>query len=532
MGNTEKVKGGLERRKESKWWYGRFQIDGKRKVKNLRVEIRGTPPRDNEEFGSVQFECSKAEAETALKVMLAEINSNKSAEDLAQAVHEVRTGHKVVSYTIADLPQLWDSMPRNKPPTEEHRKQCHSILKGFALWMTEQASGMKRLEMVTADLATAYMKREAERGIAPRTWNFILGTLKAACRRGGSTAFNDIRQKPLDTVHRIPFTPEELADVLEAAKADDLLYPLVLTASCTAMRKGDCCRLKWEAVDLKSGFITVKTSKTGRMVDIPLADLLRDEIKRHIGNGSEYIFPRLAKQYDSDAGLLTKHFKLILAQAGFHDGKAPPQELAPYDPQELEQKAETYFEGIPTEKKRTKARAMFTHYTAGTPLCQSAEIVGISKGTASTYLNEIERETGIAFIRGKKRKPTAKTKPSRGNTVKERETGLLKASVRDFHALRTTWITLALMQGLPLELVQTVTGHATAEIVMEHYFKPQREQLKTALQKCLPSMLTSGTKQPCSQTEKAIEQLETMTADNWEGIKAKALEILRKEVCA
>ena len=47
------------------------------------------------------------------------------------------------------------------------------------------------------------------------------------------------------------------------------------------------------------------------------------------------------------------------------------------------------------------------------------------------------------------------------------------------------------MQGMPLELVQTVTGHATAKIVMEHYFKPQREQLKTAMQNCLPGLLTN-----------------------------------------
>ena len=112
--------------------------------------------------------------------------------------------------------------------------------------------------------------------------------------------------------------------------------------------------------------------------------------------------------------------------------------------------------GIQTNKKRNKARAMFTAYTTGKSLVQSAEAVGVSKATGSAYLNEIEAETGIAFIRGKRRENSIPT-PSRGNVSLKRETGLRRASVRDFHALRTTWITLALMNGMPLELVQTLS---------------------------------------------------------------------------
>jgi hypothetical protein len=103
---------------------------------------------------------------------------------------------------------------------------------------------------------------------------------------------------------------------------------------------------------------------------------------------------------------------------------------------------------------------------------------------------------------------------------------LIKASVRDFHALRTTWITLALMQGMPLELVQTVTGHATAEIVMEHYFKPQREQLRAAMQNCLPGLLSSKP-EPFTPTERAIDILSGISASNWRQCADEVLNILR-----
>ncbi|VGO19017.1 DUF4172 domain-containing protein [Pontiella sulfatireligans] len=87
---------------------------------------------------------------------------------------------------------------------------------------------------------------------------------------------------------------------------------------------------------------------------------------------------------------------------------------------------------------------------------------------------------------------------------------------------------MPLMQGMPLELVQTVTGHATAEIVMEHYFKPQREQLKTALQKCLPSMLTSESKSFAPASERAAEALHGINAKNWRKVADEALKILEE----
>jgi hypothetical protein len=42
------------------------------------------------------------------------------------------------------------------------------------------------------------------------------------------------------------------------------------------------------------------------------------------------------------------------------------------------------------------------------------------------------------------------------------------ASVRDFHGLRLSWVTIALTGGVPLELVQKVTGHKTTDIVLKH----------------------------------------------------------------
>jgi hypothetical protein len=79
--------------------------------------------------------------------------------------------------------------------------------------------------------------------------------------------------------------------------------------------------------------------------------------------------------------------------------------------------------------------------------------------------------------------------------------GQRAASVRDWHALRTTFVTLALSAGVPVELVKRVTGHQTTAIVMEHYFRPDREQFRAALTGALPEVLT-GVSKPNSDAAK------------------------------
>jgi hypothetical protein len=55
-----------------------------------------------------------------------------------------------------------------------------------------------------------------------------------------------------------------------------------------------------------------------------------------------------------------------------------------------------------------------------------------------------------------------------------------------------TWVTLALTAGVPLELVQRVTGHKTTDVVSKHYFRPGQEDFRAALEGAMPKLLTGG----------------------------------------
>ena len=118
---------------------------------------------------------------------------------------------------------------------------------------------------------------------------------------------------------------------------------------------------------------------------------------------------------------------------------------------------------------------------------------GVSKASVSGYLNEIEAAIKCKLLRWRAGGGIAKAVKEDGSVLRvARAHGVRRASVRDFHSLRVTWVTLALTSGVPLELVQRVTGHKTADVVLKHYFRPGQEDFRLALEGAMPTLLTAS----------------------------------------
>jgi hypothetical protein len=310
------------------------------------------------------------------------------------------------------------------------------------------------------------------------------------------------------------------------SRHDQFIYPIVVTALCSAMRLGDCCCLRWDTVDLANGFLSVKTAKTGAAVDIPIFHLLYEVLNERKDNGSTYVFPSQRDQYLADQTLFTRRLRSVLARAGFYDPAQKPQRVIDdYDPEELRLKAVEYSETVPTCLKRERMLTVLDLYLKGDTLPKIAQDLDIGKGTVSAYLNEIQTAVGIHFIRGGKGRVVTPSVPNVGRIRQERPSGLKKASLRDWHSFRTTWITLALSSGMPFELVSMVTGHTTANVVMKHYFQPQREALKKSIQAHMPKLLTSGAG---STQDRVIELLEGATAGTWKAQIKEAVLLIKK----
>jgi hypothetical protein len=287
------------------------------------------------------------------------------------------------------------------------------------------------------------------------------------------------------------------------------------------------CRLTLErfaafAADHQRGvteFVAIKpeTAKAGETVDIPVFPVLRKELERArtATGGNGYCFPAAAEMYRNNPDGITWRVKQVLAKAL---DTAPQSHALPVETAEtVRARGVTYLDRLGATSKAEKMRAVFKAYMAGQTLDQVMAATGCSRGSVSGYLSELERETGCRIVRGHRR--ALKT----DRLQAERENGKRRASVRDFHSFRVTWITLALAAGVPLELVQRVTGHRTTEVVMKHYFRPGREDFRAAIFKAMPKMLADGGQR--SVKDQMREIIERMTARTWKRDRARLLEM-------
>jgi hypothetical protein len=67
---------------------------------------------------------------------------------------------------------------------------------------------------------------------------------------------------------------------------------------------------------------------------------------------------------------------------------------------------------------------------------------------------------------------------------------LKSASRYDFHALRTSFVTMALNAGMKIEMLKALTGHSLVETVLRFYYKPKGTDARAELEAALPDVLT------------------------------------------
>jgi integrase len=453
-------------------WYGRYEVNGRLFRPNLLVRISGTPPASNSlrDEGNAAFERSRAAAQAKLDGILEEARTKQGSARLVEKLYEIKTGEVIKSVLLANLPQEWAKIPRKRNLDTRYASQCQSTLKRFVAFVHQENVKATEIAHITPSMARSFMDAESKRGVTAKTWNDTLKLLRATFKYllpvAAINPFSNLPTRETETIYRKPYSPEELAAILEAARSDEFIRPVLTVGICTAMRRGDCCLLRKKDVDLQRRFVTVKTAKTGQTVSIPIFPLLYDELKSRVQarkSENDYVFPEQASMYQENPDGITWRVRKVLAAAGFRDED------------------------------------------------------DVSQGTGK------ELTTQKADTSNEHSYPNGETSVSRGEIHIARKEGLRRASVRDFHSFRVTWVTLALTAGVPLELVQKVTGHKTTDIVLKHYFQPGREAFRQALHAAMPKLLTNGQKHPKDEIQ---EILAKMTAKTWKKDTTRLKELI------
>jgi integrase len=434
----------LEMRKGSKWWYARLWINGHRRLIALRVKIEGARPSSLRETGDHSFELSRQRASFAAKQLEGELKLPGAEERLLLRVAQLHVGAETEPLPISRLATEWEQRPRPRSISSRYAQFARAAFGRFLKYTEKRNARCVLVRHVTPSIAAGFMASEQNRGVSPKTFNDVLILFRGAFEHLRERAqlsrnpFDGIPKRESDTIHRQAYTEAEIVRILTAAREHTFILPIVVTAVCTAMRRGDCCMLSWRDVDLDRAQIRLNTHKTREGVEIPIFPLLMQVLRQRSEESSRlpsgFVFPEQATMYQTNPDGISLRFKHVLRDAGFSDDDGP----------------------------RT--------------------------------------------------------------LTKERKLGLRRASVLDFHALRATWVTMAMVAGIPVALIQRVTGHRVVDVVMKSYFRPDHAQFRSVLERRLPSALTGCatvcTEEPLTR-EWLVHRLKGMREDNWIAMRDK-----------
>ncbi len=532
----------LRRGRNGEWrpfWYGEIQVDGVRTVRNLGVKVEGKVPETLRQTGDAKFERSRRKALGELAKAQDATKSKGAAQHLVERLIEEKTGQRVEYVKLSDLGEKWRGVPRERTPGEAWLAWCDTVFARMAVKMP-----VTYLHEITAEMAGGYLdalRKDYARKTAREAGQLLRSAFARFLPLGMVNPFSGgISRKGEDEdgdmIHRRPFTAQELASLFEAARSDRFLFPLVVTAACTGMRRGDVCQLKWSAVDLDAGVVAVKTSKTGANVEIPIFGPLREVLtaaKAERTVDDVYVFPSAAEMIRHNPDGLTWRFKKLVAVILPDKAKMEEagQATAPVTLVKLRDELEKVCTAVETcvaEPRRSRMLNTVKLYSSGHSVRDIEKLTGQARSGVSQDLHKAVEVSGVPFMKAlgdggvtaRVDRVTRHGEKPDGVTVKKLEGRARRASTFDWHGLRVTWVTLALSAGVPMEVARLVTGHKTVEVVLKHYFKPGREHLRAVLGDKLPDVLTGGGRRSkaleCGSSnvgEMSVEELAKRVAD-------------------
>ncbi len=332
---SRSVKGRLYTRGKSKVYYLQYYLNGK--------EIRCALKNDKGEPIT-----TKAAAQKAANALLAPLAAKDEAQRRQQAVDALKSAREKASelerkqkaIKLDKAFELAMAKPRGRTPSDKVLTYKKSYWDDFVFFLNTKYPDILHIDEVTCFHAQEYTQyitnngkfqrdiklKSAKKGkyqkkinlLSPRTVNGYITAIKevfSLLQRDvelSENPFSVIPKQKIAAENRDAFSLEELE--LISKTADDFTKAIFIVGLCTGLRERDICCLKWADVDFKAGFITRKTGKTGKEVNIPilppLAEFLREQKDKSEDN--DYVLPEHAKMYQKNSTGITYRVKQML----------------------------------------------------------------------------------------------------------------------------------------------------------------------------------------------------------------------------
>ena len=476
-------------------WYGQFEQAGKLRVVKLDVPFKGIPPPSLKETGDPAFEASRAAAKQKLKAIEEEARQKGNVTHLVERMITMKTGRTVEHVKLEELADRWEERARDRELSPKRKALCRVIFGRLQSFMAASRTGSVYLYELQARDAVEWRKELRKKKFSPATVREHLVLLRGACAAflpsGCENPFSEVAKMGLgddEMVHRQPLNIAEIEKLKAVALGDKLLYPLIVTVLATGMRRGDACRLKWADVDFVHNEIRVKTSKTGAVVQLPIMA----EFSRVLRSAwaaadkrAEFVFPEAARMIEDNPDGLTWRFKSLAVKALSEPIRGALESVA----QATLEEVGVFLDAQPKSRKADDTRKAIELYFEGKGMTTIAREMEVGKSTVSGWFSWVSKGLGKSVLRAIG--PAVKNGLALTRSARK-SGGVRQASIIDWHALRTSFVTMALDAGIPLEKVKKITGHKTDAIVCRHYFRPSADGMRSEFAK-MPRALTGAT---------------------------------------
>lgn len=295
----------------------RICINGNRVAKTTGTKDREEALRMLDAFVAPFIHRDRIEAIRKLELLVADENQRAQMEEDARP--QLRVSDSWCHYVKSC---------RRKTVAEETLMAKRGVWEHFANWTKIVYGPGTELRSVTPEMAEAYL-RCLRRDYAATTWNNKFCQLREIYRilmkpaMATANPFDGFPLLPEDCHSRRAMTLEELELLIrEASKLGYEWRTLFLIGIHTGLRLGDCCRLKWEQVDLSREIIQLIPSKTrtrtkDKIVTIPIHSQLLSAFSV-VPNElrAEYVLPGIAATHISAKHRISYQLEKIFAAAG------------------------------------------------------------------------------------------------------------------------------------------------------------------------------------------------------------------------
>ena len=248
------------------------------------------------------------------------------------ATNDIRIADAWEAYVALPPVTLRKAQPGKRPDTGEATLEVYrQQWARFAKWMATTHPKATGLGDIGEDIANeyitrldTYITRLDTSGISANTRNKHVDTLaRVLCVLSNRSKITSNpfagRRRGQDTNTRHELTTEQLRKLIKGTSGE--LRLLLALGTYTGLRRGDCCTLLWDEVDLKRGRIVRVPSKTarhdGNAVTVPLfADLAAMLAKAKKAAASDYVLPGMADLYNNRRDTLTANLQRHFLNCG------------------------------------------------------------------------------------------------------------------------------------------------------------------------------------------------------------------------